>query len=158
MATSAPKKSRIINALIKELELQIHAALKAAQDARSGSAHGENQAKSKYETQSTELSYLADGQNQRAAAFAKELTLLKKLTPPDFSPDSAIKPLSLVQLENPEGSIAWYFITNAGAGRNVIIEGVDVRVINTSSPLGQSLIGLYDGDETPLGFTITATI
>lgn len=137
-------KKQILTLVIAEIDKQFTTALYAAETARSGSTHDDAEAKSKYDTQATELSYLADGQGMRAEALAKDLRYAKQFQIREFIDDDAADVGAMVVVA--KNSLCYYFILPFGAGTTVQVENQKIQVISPQSSLGKALIDSYTGD------------
>ena len=106
----------------------------------------ESKAENKYDTRSTEASYLARGQAERVAALR---TLVSFVSSPASRLDREMCPVglcSLVALED-QGGTMWVFVAPGGGGLRFEVDGVAVVIVTPDSPLGKALIGQEEGAE-----------
>lgn len=109
----------------------------------------ETRSEGKYDTRSTEASYLARGQAWRIAA-ARQLNAWFQSLPDTLSTEDKRAHLgSLVAIQcesNDPPTIDILFLAPVG-GIRVDVGDLCVRVISPESPLGRVLVGLEEGDE-----------
>lgn len=146
-------KSHLLAALATLLEEELNRAVAASDSARSSSTHEDASGKSKYETQSTELSYLADGQAMRARNIADTLRIIRDFRPPT-QPGPIITMGSIVELgdetldqKSPnEYESKRFFIVPVASGRELIHEGCKYVTLTPNTPKGKEIVGLAVGD------------
>lgn len=146
MPNTIKYKQELIQQLRQRVAESLERAVRASADARSGATHEDAVAKSKYETQATELSYLADGQAKRAQALRGDLHYLNQLEVRNFADDDPVDLTALVKVSR-NGRPRWYLILDHAAGITITHEGTEVMTLSPKSPLGDQLVGLYVGDE-----------
>ena len=119
--------------------------------ARDEATGGESKSEGKYDTRAIEASYLAAGQGERLLATRRLAGWAEQLNPllePTVAQVGALVQIALD--EQPQ----WVLVAPAG-GRVIEVDGVRVRLISVSSPLGAALRGLEVGDggevDTPTG-------
>ena len=147
-----PSKAAVVQALRQALTEELAGVERMAQLARDEATSSETKSEGKYDTRATEASYLARGQAERIIALRKLLSWY------DFSDRSVpVEPLVVklgalvvVQAQTRES----LFLAPVGGGC-VDVNGSIIRVISLSSPLGQALLELEEGDgaevDTPRG-------
>ena len=113
-----------------------------AGSARDEATSGESKAEGKYDTRSTEASYLARGQAWRVAELRRQVAWARSLDPASGAPGQ-VQVGSLVHLEGERRE--WVFVAPVG-GTTLQVGGVPVKVISPASPLGQALSELEEGD------------
>jgi transcription elongation GreA/GreB family factor len=139
-----PTKQAVVAALRETLNTERMAVEAVAAMARDEASSAETRAEGKYDTRATEASYLARGQAWRVAEL-RQLAAWYQL----FDPSQPLHPPSaqvgaLVEVDGPRRELL--FIAPVGGGR-VEVDGVSVRVISPSSPMGEGLLELEAGDE-----------
>jgi transcription elongation GreA/GreB family factor len=139
-------KQRLLDSLVQKLSLELERAKSQAQEAASGATHEENRAESDKDMRSTEASYVARGHAERTAKLEQALALLSRMEVRDFAPGAPIEASALVTIEQ-AGKKLTYFLVVAAGGERLEFEGVSMQTLTTSSPLGQALLGLCEGDE-----------
>lgn len=146
MVTKSDLRGAILQKLREELELQAAAAELAREEATSE----ESRARSKYDTHSQEAAYLAQGQAKLVAEIKDSLKAYEALPMPAPQPDPAVTLGALVELDS-NGHRAWYFLGPRAGGLECTVDGRNVLVLTTQSPLGRSLVGRRAGEivQTP---------
>lgn len=118
----------------------------AALDEATGS---ESRPENKYDTRSTEASYLAAGQGERVLALRRLVAFLAEFNP-DAPAGGAVAQGSLVEIDGDDGS-TWFFLAPDGGGRRVVVDGDSVVVVTPASPAGKALLGTKEADNVRIG-------
>jgi len=109
----------------------------------------ETKQEGKYDTRSTEASYLARGQAWRIDELRRLLAWFEVFEP---RPLQQVQVGALVALDGPRGDLV--FVAPIG-GAHAVVDGRAVRAISPSSPLGAAMADLEAGDAfevaTPVG-------
>ncbi len=137
--------------LLANLQTQLNDSLKlaisAANAARNDATHEQSKAETQYDSLGTEMSYLADGQNQRIVALKSELYELSQYSPIAGQFDQ-IQLGNLVCLEDSANEKhSYYFILPFCGGSKIETKQADVQIITPQSPLAKLLLGKYLDDE-----------
>lgn len=139
-------KSKVMNAIItqieKELEVAIHAAKVAHQDATNEESKPENE----YDTRALEASYVARGQAQRVAELKEALYEFKHTLLQDFADHMPIKSTALIEVECDDKKSMLFFMPKGG-GISVVVDNTRVQVVTPSTPLGEALLQTKKGDQ-----------
>ena len=147
-------KARVRAALVARLEGDLAVVSEAQRRTQSGATHEESKPENDKDTRAIESSYLARGQAQRVVELTHELTVATALELRTFGEDSPIAVSALVGLDDGERA-AYYFLSPAGGGLTLDVDGVAVRVLTPHAPLGRALIGQTLGSDvevrTPQG-------
>jgi transcription elongation GreA/GreB family factor len=138
------KKTRVFDALVGLLEGQLHVRKAAADTAREAATDDEARARSKYETQGLEASYLARGHALMLEELAEAYSRLKSYRLPAYDPEAPIGQGALVEVES-DGEIMWFMILPGGGGTDIDLDGQEVTIITPETPLGAELIGKTAG-------------
>ena len=145
-------KSRVIAAIVTTLQESLQAVERIAQMARDETTGGESKAEGKYDTRSTEASYLARGQAWRIAELRQIAAWFAILDGEVSFDPPTVRVGALVELEGEHPEIL--FIAPIG-GTQVVVDAQSVRVISPASPLGSAMAELEAGDSfevtTPRG-------
>lgn len=147
------QKSTVVHAIREALQRQFEAFQERSRETRAAGADPENRAESKYDTRATEASYLADGQARQAQQAGEARSAVESLGIRPFGPGATIDLGALVRLEfrgGREAEGAWFFLSPAAGGLEVVVDGETVTVLNAGSPLGRQLLG------RSVGATVTA--
>ncbi|MFK3973473.1 transcription elongation factor GreAB [Pseudomonas sp. NPDC087358] len=140
-------KQQVLQRIIETLKVDLDVAVRAAQTAYETATHEENIAENKYDTLGLEASYLAAGQARRVEEIRQSLTLYQNLSLKPFDQVLGIRSGDLIVLESASGLEQHLFLGPDAAGLKVTVEGTLVTVITSRAPLGQTLLGKFDGDE-----------
>ena len=134
---------KIINSLQSELETYI----RAAKFSHAEATAEENRAENKYDTRGLEASYLAAGQANKVVELEAAISSFEELKKmPEID---SVEIGALLELDQ-EGSIGLFFIGPTAGGTEIEIDGIEVLVITSESPLGSQLIGLKPGQKSTL--------
>ena len=139
-------KRAILEALLERLTLELERARAQALDAAEGATHEDNRAEGDKDMRSTEASYVARGQAQRAAQLEEAIARLAHLELTEFGAKDAIQSTALVELSQGKQRL-YYFILPVAGGECISLGGVTVQTLTPTSPLGSALLGLAVGDE-----------
>ena len=141
-----PDKRTVLHALRAQLAKELEAVERVAAMARDEVGSDETRAEGRYDTRSTEASYLARGQAWRVAELRQLAAWFRNLDP-EGAPPPDIQVGALVALEGHREQVL--FLAPIG-GLRAEVEGRVVRVISPVSPLGRGLTGLEVGDEAEI--------
>lgn len=125
----------------KDFELLKAAALATYEDA----THEESKPENEYDTRGLEASYLAGAQGKRLAETEEIFAMYKFLRLRNFSDKDAIGLSALIEVLHNNKKLC-LFLVPKGGGLNVEFEGLNIQLIASTSPLGESLLGLKKGD------------
>ncbi len=139
------KKQRIISDLLKIVQDELKHLEVAYKETSNFKQSSESKPESKYDTQGTEASYLADGQLKRIEELKLELQMLEEIPLKEFGQSDEIAIGALVEIEFKKQK-RLYFISSTAGGSMVNIDGTVVLVISVFSPIGSETIGLKIGD------------
>ena len=146
---SSVDKRALLETLVAKLSLELERAKAQAHDAASGATHEENRAEGDKDMRSTEASYVARGQAERTAKLVQAVNLLSHMSVRDFPKGSPIEASALVTLQQAAKAVTYFLVVAAG-GERLTCDGVALQTLATTSPLGQALLGLSEGDEVEL--------
>lgn len=141
-------RSAVLDAIVAALEHQLGVARAAADIARDEATNEETKQESKYDTRAIEAGYLAGAQSRRLGEMAATLGRYARL-PREVEEREVVDGPALVGLSGAEGEV-FYFVGPGAAGLRVTVDGVLVRVVSPSSPLGGALVGAEVDDEIVL--------
>ena len=140
-------KQTVLQAIIDKLKVDLGVAQRAAQTAYETATHEENIAETQYDTLGLEASYLAAGQARRVEEIRQSLLLYQKLSLTPFDEQRGIQTGDLVTLQTETGAEQHLFLGPDAAGLKIRLENAIITVITARAPLGQSLLGKFEGDE-----------
>jgi transcription elongation GreA/GreB family factor len=144
------KKTELLRLIIERLSVDLDMITRAAQAAYETATHEENVAENKYDTLGLEASYLATGQARRMEEIRQSLVLFQNLTLRDYDEQQGIQLGALVTLEAENGDQQQLFLGPDAAGLKISLDEQWVTVITPRSPLGQGLLGKFEGDEVQI--------
>ncbi|MBI6853588.1 GreA/GreB family elongation factor [Pseudomonas cichorii] len=143
-------KADVLQQIIDRLKIDLDIALRAAQTAYETATHEENIAENKYDTLGLEASYLAAGQARRVEEIRQSLTLYQSWALKPFDEARGIQTGDLVALEASNGQEQYLFIGPDAAGLKVNSDNQPITVITARAPLGQNLLGKFEGDSVEI--------
>lgn len=128
-----------------------------ALEAAAAVTHEDNKPENDKDMRSTEASYLARGQAERAREVERSLAMLSSMHVRSFTTGDKIAATALVELLQGKTKLVC-FVLPVGGGQRVRSGDSDVQVVTPTSPLGKALMGLAEGDDaevsTPQGAKI----
>jgi len=147
-----PTKIEVVAALRAALRAELESVERVAAMARDEATSSETRSDGKYDTRSTEASYLARGQAWRVVELRQLVGWIER-----FDASRATEVAQVGALIEAEGARRVLFLMAPIGGASVEVGGQKVRVISPSSPLGQAICDLEEGDvaevESPRGVT-----
>ncbi|MEA2068001.1 MAG: hypothetical protein U9P12_02260 [Verrucomicrobiota bacterium] len=132
-------KRTILNAILKELEVELARLGGANEQASIGAMHSAPNAEKQRDTTGFEAAYLAHGYSMQCNALAKQIEELKSLEVEGFS-GQEIDVGALVEVEM-NGETDLYMLLHCGGGSEVTVDGRLITVVTPGSPLGNALMG-----------------
>ena len=138
-------KLEIIDAIRDALNKDFHSFRRASQQTRSSGSDDESKADGKYDTQSTETNYLADGQARQAQEVVHAAAAFDAMLQRNFDRKDPIDVGALIEL-NINQHPQWFFLGPAYGGLEIYIDDRKITVITPKSAIGKKLIGLQVGD------------
>jgi len=141
------KKAPLIKAILSALQRVHQGAIEAAQRAYDTATDEANEAENKYDTLGLEASYLAQGQSRRVIECEADLIAFKKLKPLTFNDQAEVKIGALVCIEDEHADGLLIFISPVAGGLKITHDAKEVSLVTPVSPLGQSLMAHFVGDE-----------
>lgn len=137
-------KRQVIDQVRAELQELFQRLKRASDTARHEATDEESRAKSKYDTQGLEASYLAAGQAERAEELAAIISTFNTTPFPPFDATEPIAEGALVETLF-EGEVSWFLLAPCAGGMTVQCEGQEVTVLAPKAPLRKQLVGLKAG-------------
>ena len=138
-------KKKLVEVFKAQLETELLALKSAARATYEAATHEESKPENEYDTFGLEASYLAGAQAKRVLEVEELIAILKFIELKTFGPDGTIDASAVVQVKS-QGKANWLFFLPKGGGFFVNFEGKNIQVITPSSPLGEALVGLQEGD------------
>ncbi len=138
-------KAALLHKIQTELQAQFEvlkaAALKTYEDA----THEESKPENEYDTRGLEASYLAGAQGKRLAEIEEVFATFKFLKLRELKPEDQIQLSAIIEVKHNDKTLH-IFLVPKGGGMTIAFEGMNIQVVASSSPLGESLLGLYVDD------------
>ena len=143
-------KQWVLQQIIQTLQRDLDVAIRAAQTAYETATHEENIAENKYDTLGLEASYLAAGQARRVEEIRRSLSLYAALILKPFDEARGIQSGDLITLASASGVEQHFFLGTDAAGLKIRVDNSVITVITHLAPLGQNLLGKFDGDDVQI--------
>ncbi len=143
--TNSISKFDIIEAIRSALKNDFDTFRRASQQSRTSGNDDESKADGKYDTQSTEANYLADGQARQAEEVVRAAAAYDAMEQRDFDRKDPIDVGALIEL-NINMQSQWFFLGPTYGGLELEIDNRTITVITADSPIGSQLIRLQVGD------------
>jgi hypothetical protein len=144
-------KTKIVQAIIAELEKDLAVAITAAKSAHQDATNDESKAENQYDTRAVEASYVARGQAKRVAQLREALYEYKSLVPKIFSANDGISSTALIEIES-QGKKSILFYMSKGGGFSIEVDGIKIQVVTPLTPLGEALLQMKMGDTISVEF------
>jgi len=139
-------KRALLDAVVAQIDYELATMTRIAREAAEGAAHEENRSEGIKDMRSTEASYVARGQAERALDLERSRARLQNFELRSFGASDRIESGAVVQVRHQQQS-SWYFMLPVAGGRRLEDSGRLVQTITPTSPLGSALLGLGVGDE-----------
>ena len=149
-------KKKIHQLFVAKLSAELESITAAAKNSFDVATNAEHQAKSKYDTFSLESSYLARGQAKRVEELTASLERLQMLPLKDMDEKTPIQLSALVRIEASDGEKRVLFFGPSAGGEEVTVDGEEIIIVTSSSPLGQAVLGKKVGDSFDIKMGIDA--
>lgn len=145
-------KNEALKAVIASMKADLNKHGRALGDARDGATNAEVKSESKYDTRSTEASYLARGHAMHFETLQLDIAELESYRPPVYEDADGVGKGALVGLSL-RGYTDYYFVLPKGGGVEVELEGTDseITVMTPEAPLFERLKGKKVGDKVRVG-------
>ncbi len=132
--------------LVRQMANELDAITAAAKSSFSTATNAAHHAEGKYDTFSLETSYLARGQAKRVAELREALERLQLLPLKTLGPDAPVQLSALVRLQAGDGEKRSLFFGSAGGGEKISVEGEEIVIVTSQSPLGRAVLGRTVGE------------
>ena len=145
-------KKAVLSLFQKTLSDKIKALSEEALSQKDAATNEESKAENKYDTRGLEASYIAQAYATRIKEMQEGLYFLNKTEVSPFN--KKIKVGDIVEIFDIEKNTAkdgnQYFVILPTGGIEIVYNGVQVRSLSLTSPLGSKLLGLEDGVDLKL--------
>ncbi len=143
--TLVMNKHAVVDRILAELNSQLELARGASQEAAEYATHEEAKADSKWDTQGLEASYLAAGQAAQVLEIGKTIQVFHGYLEDIHVARVRVEAGSLFEV-NMNGMGNWFFLSSAGGGVSVGVDGKDVTVLTPKSPVAGRVMGRSVGE------------
>ena len=133
---------RFMNQITTELETITAAAKQSFATATNEEHHAEH----RYDTFKLESSFLARGQAKRVEELTSALESLQMLPLKALRDTSPIQLGALILLKAEDGKTRALFFGSAAGGETITVDGEEITIVTSGSPLGQAVLGKTVGD------------
>lgn len=137
-------KKLLVQCIVERLAESFERRIAASHFARAEATNEQSKAEHKYDTRGLEASYLARGQSKQAAEIETAIEQFGKLRLRDFTPADPIDLGAYVELKQGRDELCC-FIGPCAGGTEIEFGGKEVTVLTPQSPLGEQLLGQYQG-------------
>ena len=138
-------KAALVQKIQTELQETFEKLKSAALATYEDATHEESKPENEYDTRGLEASYLAGAQGKRLAEVEEVFAMYKFLKLREFTADDPIQLSALIEVSH-NGKTLHIFLVPKGGGMTVQFEGLNIQIVASGSPLGESLLGLYVDD------------
>jgi hypothetical protein len=149
MSGELPDKMRVHEALLGELAARVTHMTEVAKATADGATHAEARPENDKDTRALEQSYLARGQALRVEELVGQREVLRFMPLRSYGESDPLGAGALALLESADGTQCLFIAPHAG-GTELLVDGVQVRVITPQSALGALLLGRSVGDDVEL--------
>lgn len=138
-------KAALLQKIQAELQSQFEVLKAAALATYEDATHEESKPENEYDTRGLEASYLAGAQGKRLAEIEEVFAMYKFLKLREFKANDPIQLSALIEVKHNDKTL-YIFLVPKGGGLTMAHDGLNIQVVATSSPLGESLLGLSVDD------------
>lgn len=139
-------KRALQKALVRSLEEDATTMSRLAKEAALAATHEENRPESDKDMRSTEASYLARGQMERALDLEHALAVVRATDFRERDEGAVVQAGCVVALREATGERLVVLVA-AGGGQRVKVGRKEISTVTPQTPLGKALLGLEKGDE-----------
>ncbi|MES2802659.1 MAG: hypothetical protein V4654_09230 [Bdellovibrionota bacterium] len=132
---------KIKSDLQESFEILKVAALATYEDA----THEESKPENEYDTRGLEASYLAGAQGKRLAEIEEVFAMYKFFNLRSFAATDPIQLSAIIEVSHNKKTLH-IFLVPKGGGITVPFDGLNIQIVASNSPLGESLLGLHVDD------------
>lgn len=154
-------KEAVHRRFMDQLTAELESITAAAKESFATATNEEHHAEHRYDTFKLESSFLARGQAKRVEELTNALDSLQMLPLKALDDTTPIQLGALIRLKADDGSTRVLFFGSAAGGETIIVNGEEITIVTSGSPLGQAVLGKIVGDTFGLkmgGATQTFTV
>ena len=145
MTDATGLRKRILDVLCGRLHEEAESLEATVSEAREAATHGELRQEGKYDTRGIEAGYLAGAHARRLQELRENLIRLEGFRSAGSVPKDRVAAGSIVTLEGDAGTETC-FVAPVQGGGTLTVDGVRVKVITATSPMGEAMSGLRPGE------------
>lgn len=148
-------KPEIHQRFMDQLASELASITSAARASFATATSEEHRAENKYDTFKLESSFLARGQARRVDELTEALDSLQMLPLKALPGGSRIQLGALIRLDAGDGKPRTLLFGSAAGGETLTMDGEEITIVTSRSPLGQAVLGKTAGDafDMPIGST-----
>ena len=143
---AAKTKPEIHQLLIAHVRAELDEITIAAKKTFATATSEEHRAESKYDTFKLEASFLSRGLAKRVEELTRALQSLETLPLFNLTEASPVQVSALVRLKTHDGKIMALFLGSDAGGETITVDGEDISIISSQSPMGLAVQGKHVGD------------
>ena len=154
-------KTDIHRRLIEQVQAELETITVSAKKSFAAATSDEHRAESKYDTFKLESSFLSRGLAKRVEELTNALKSLQALPLVKLGAISPVQPSALVRLQDGDGTAMALFLGSDAGGETIDVNGEEISVVSSGSPLGQAVLDRRVGDTFAIQigrFTHTFTV
>jgi len=137
---------------LAQLSTELESITASARSSFATATSSEHNAENKYDTFKLESSFLARGQAKRVKELTDAVESLQMLPLKELHANSPIQLSALVQVEADDGQTRTLFFCAAAGGETIVVDGEEITIVTSRSPLGQAVLGKTTGDTFEMKF------
>ncbi|MBC7396248.1 MAG: GreA/GreB family elongation factor [Bdellovibrionales bacterium] len=139
-------KTVVLQKLIEQFEREVFEQSQSARSAHEAATHEESKAEDRHDTFAIEASYLAQGQANRIQELEKVIQEFRAYLERSSQAYNRVAEGALITLRLGTRTLLTFF-AKSGGGSSLRLDGSEVSVVTSESPLGDALLDASKGDE-----------
>ncbi len=132
--------------LVDQARTELESITVSAKNAFATATSEQHRAEGKYDTFKLESSFLSRGLAKRVAELTNALEALLDIPLPDLDRTSPVQAGALVRLKCDDGKPLALFLGTGPGGEALMVDGEEISVVSSGSPLGLVVLGKRMGD------------
>lgn len=138
-------KKIILDLFKTQLENELQLLEAQIKQTRDEATHEESKPENEYDTRALETGYLVKAQSKRLLDAKETLAVFKHAVVKDYTVNDPIGPTALVEV-NIQNKPTLFLFMPSGGGVTVEYNQRKIQVMTATSPMGEALVGLKQGD------------
>ena len=143
-------KQDIHQQFIRQLTAELDTITSAARSSIATATSEAHHAEGKYDTFSLETSYLARGQARRVEELRQALERLHLMPVKALEANAPVQFSAMVRLQAANGETRALYFASAGGGERLHMDGEDIVIVTSQSPLGHAVLGKTRGESVTI--------